>query len=136
MRGIKQKTIWRKNFWNNYIEYENNGDSNKDLTTEEYLDKLKPYLKDIIIDLQNSDTRKIHLTIATSFISSKDVDEERLMHAKSDNVELMSYDNVNDINDKLFESLPSRYQGDSETSTERLRTNSSCFQNWNTVKSH
>ena len=27
------------------------------------------------------------------------------MHAKSDNVELMSYDNVNDINDKLFESL-------------------------------
>ena len=94
-RGIKQKTIWRKNFWNNnYIEYESNGDSNKDLTLEEYLDKLKPYLRDIITDLQNSDTWKIHLTIAISFIPLKDVDEERLMHAKSENVELMSY-NVN-----------------------------------------
>ena len=93
-------------------------------------------MKDIIIDLQNYDTWKIHLTIAISFISSKDVDEERLMHAKSDNVELMSYDNVNDINDKLFQSIRSRYQGDLETPMERLRTNSSCFQNWHTVKSH
>ena len=99
----------------------------KDLTIEKYLDKLKPYLKDIIIDLQNSDTWKIHLTIEISLISSKHVDEERLMHAKSDNVELMSYDNVNDINNKLFESLSSRYHGDLETSMERLRTNSSYF---------
>ena len=58
------------------------------------------------------------------------------MHARSDNVELMSYDNVNDIKDKLFESLCPRYQGDLETSMERLRTDSSCFQNWNTVKSY
>ena len=33
------------------------------------------------------------------------------MHAKSDNVELMSYDNVNYIVDELLESLRSRYQG-------------------------
>ena len=39
-RGIKQKTIWRKNFWNNnYIEYESNDDSNNDLRLE-YLDNL------------------------------------------------------------------------------------------------
>ena len=126
-RGVKQNTIWRKNFWNNNIEYKSNGDSNKDLTIEEYLDKLKPYLKDIIIDLQNSDTWKIQLTISISFISSKDVDEERLMHAKKDNVELMSYDNVNGINDKLFESLHSRYQDDLETSMERLRTTLHAF---------
>ena len=101
--GIKQKIIWQKNFWNNnYIEYESNGDSNKDLTLEKYLDKLKPYLRDIIIDLQNSDTWKIHLTIAISFIPLKDVDGERLMHAKS---EKMSY---KFINDKLFQSLRSR----------------------------
>ena len=93
-------------------------------------------MRDIIIDLQNCDTWKIHLTIAISFISSTDVDEECLMHAKSDNVEVMSYGNVNDINDKLFESLRSRCQGHSETSMERSRINSSCFQNWNTVKSH
>ena len=93
-------------------------------------------MKDIITDHQNSDTGKIQFTIAISFISSKDVDKVCLMHARSDNVELMSYDNVNDIKDKLFESLCPRYQGDLETAMERLRTNSSCFQNWNTVKSY
>ena len=92
-------------------------------------------MRDIIIDFQNSDMWKTHLTVAISSISSKDVDEEHLMYAISDNVELISYDHVNDIDDKLFESLHSRYQGNSETSMERSRINSSCFQNWNTVKS-
>ena len=40
------------NFWsNNYIEYENNGDRNKILSVEDYLNKIRPYLKDIINDL-------------------------------------------------------------------------------------
>ena len=48
------------NFWNhNYIEYGSNGDRNKNLSLKEYLDKIKPYLKDIIIDLKESDTWKI-----------------------------------------------------------------------------
>ena len=70
------------------------------------------------IDLQNSaKSRKIQLTIAISF-SSKDVNEEHVMHAKSDNVEFMSYSNVIDIVDELFESLRSRYHGNLETSME------------------
>ena len=41
------------NFWSdNYIEYENNGDWNKTLSIEEYLNKIRPYFKDIINDLQ------------------------------------------------------------------------------------
>ena len=45
------------NFWNNnYIEYESNDDINKNLSVKEYLDKIKPYLRDIIINLQKSDT--------------------------------------------------------------------------------
>ena len=37
------------NFWNNnYIEYESNNDSNKNLSLKEYLDKTKPCLKDRI----------------------------------------------------------------------------------------
>ena len=47
------------NFWNSkYIEYENSGDRNN-LSKKEYLDKIKPYLRDIIINLQKSDTWKI-----------------------------------------------------------------------------
>ena len=41
---------------NNYIEYESNGDKNRNLSPDEYLSKIKPYLGNIIIDLQNSDT--------------------------------------------------------------------------------
>ena len=38
----------------NYIEYENNRDRNKTLSLEQYLDKIRPYLKDIISNLKKS----------------------------------------------------------------------------------
>ena len=35
-------------FWkNNYIQYESNSDRNKNLSIEEYFNKIKPYLSDI-----------------------------------------------------------------------------------------
>ena len=45
-------------------------------------------MRDIIINLQNSDTCKIQLTIAINFISSKDSEEEHVMHSNSDNIKL------------------------------------------------
>ena len=51
------KPVRVNNFWsNNYIEYKSKGDKNKILSVEEYLDKIRPYLKDIINDLKKSDT--------------------------------------------------------------------------------
>ena len=35
---------------NNYIEYKSNGDRNKNLSLDRYLDKIEPYLRDVIID--------------------------------------------------------------------------------------
>ena len=98
---IKDKIIWYirtlfedyyepkrvSNFWNNnYIKYERNGDKNRNLSLDEYLPKIKPYLTNIIINFQNSDALKIHLTIVINFISAKDVEEEHIMH--SDNVNI------------------------------------------------
>ena len=61
------------NFWNNnYIEYESNGDKNRNLSLKEYFNKNEPYLRNTIIDLQNFDAWKIQLTIAINFMSSKD----------------------------------------------------------------
>ena len=79
---------------NNYIEYESNGYKNRNLSLEEYLNKIEPYLRSIIIDLQNSDTWKIQLTIAINFIFSKDAEEERLMHSDSYNIKFTSYNNA------------------------------------------
>ena len=72
---------------NNYIEYESKGER-KTLSVEEYLNEIRPYLKDIINDIKKSDTWKIQLTIKINFISSKD-DEEPVIHLKSDNIEIM-----------------------------------------------
>ena len=45
------------NFWsNNYIEYESDDGRNKTLSLEEYLNKIRPYLKGIINNLKISDT--------------------------------------------------------------------------------
>ena len=42
-------------------------------------------------------------------MSSKDNDEERLMHSRSDNIDLMINDKENEIIEKLFWSILLRY---------------------------
>ena len=64
-------------------------------------------MKNIIIDLQNSDTWKIQLKIAINLISSKDAEEERVIHSKSINTKFTSYNDANEVVDKLCESLRS-----------------------------
>ena len=81
------KLVRVSNFWSNsYIECKNNGDRNKVLLVEEYLNHLK-----------NSFTWKVQLTIANNFISFIDNDEERIMHSKSDNIETMTNDDADEV---------------------------------------
>ena len=63
-----------------------------------------------MIDLQKSDTWKIQVTIPINFISSKDTDEERTIYPKSDNIEVIIYDNPYKVAEELFDLLRSRYQ--------------------------
>ena len=102
---------------NNYINYESNGDINKNLSVKEYLSKIKPYLRDMIVNHQKSTMWKNQLSITINFISSKDVDEDPVMHSRSDNIEFMPYNNANEVADELFELLLSRYQIGLETPT-------------------
>ena len=53
-------------------------------------------MKDIINNVKKSDTWKIQLTMPNYFISSIDNGDERVMHSKSDNMEIM-------VNDKADE---------------------------------
>ena len=62
-------------------------------------------MSNIINNLQTSDTWKIQLTIAINFIFSKDSEEERIMHSKSNNIKFASFNDANEVVDKLFESL-------------------------------
>ena len=67
-------------------------------------------MKGIVYNLKKSETLEIQLTIAISFVSSKDTDEERIIHSKSDNIEVKINDEANEVIKELFESLLSRYQ--------------------------
>ena len=99
MRNIYYKLVRVINFWsNNYFEYENNSNRNKTLSLEEYLNKIRSYLKDIINNLKKSDKQKIQLAISVNSISFVDNDEERVMHLKGDNIEIM----MNDEADKVI----------------------------------
>ena len=53
---------------------------------------------------------KIQLTMAINFISSKDSDETRTMHTKSNNVEIMIGSNTDEIIKDLFESFLQKYR--------------------------
>ena len=77
-------------------------------------------MRDIIIDLQKSDTWKIQLTIAINFISSIDSKKKRMMHSKGDNIKCMPYNDVNEVVNELFDSLCSRYQINLETLREEV----------------
>ena len=72
-------------------------------------------MRNIVIDFQNFDAWKIQLTLAINFTSSKDAEEECVMHPTSDNIKFTPYSDANVI-DELSKSLCSSYQGNLETS--------------------
>ena len=86
-KAVRVSNIWS----NNYIEY---GSTTKILSVKEYLNKIRPYLKNIINNLKKSDTCKFQLTIENDLISSTDNDEGHVMHSKSGNIEIMINDEV------------------------------------------
>ena len=110
------KPVRVSNFWSNiYIEYESNGDRNKTLSLEEYINKIRPYLKDIINNLKKSDTWKIQLTTANTFISSVNNDDESLMHSESDYIDIMMNDETDEIIKEYFDSFKKRFQNNLES---------------------
>ena len=74
------------------------------------------YLRNIITNLQNSDTWKIQLTIAINFSLSKDTSEECVMQLMSDKIKFTSYNDVNKVANEIFELLFSKYENNLETS--------------------
>ena len=56
--------------------------------------------------------------MATNFISSKDPNETRTMHTKSDNIEIMIGNETDEVIEELFNSLLQRYKQNLEESME------------------
>ena len=68
MKKKISKLVRVGSFWgNSYIKYESNGDRNKILSVEEYLNEIRPYFKDIMNNIKTSETWKNQSTIAINF---------------------------------------------------------------------
>ena len=102
-------TLVKSGYNSNYIQYGSKGD--KILTIKEYLGLVERYLASMINDYKIKGEWKIQLTAEINFTSLKpDSDETRIMHTKSDNTEIMTGSDMNEVIGELFKSLLQRYQ--------------------------
>ena len=102
-------------FNDNYIEYESRGDEDKNLSPQEYLDIIRPYLRDMknnrkaplegSLDNDLHGEWKIQLTMEIDFVSSLDSIEIRTMDSKNKNIEILMGSKTDDIINEAFESF-------------------------------
>ena len=101
-------------FKNNYKYYESRGDKDKKFSVKQYLYKIMPYLSDLINDHKtnenNSNEWKIQINMHVNFVSSKDTGETRTIFVWSDNEEIRSGNETDDIINELFKSFLNNYQ--------------------------
>ena len=92
--GIHQKDVYKPikiggAFNDNYVEYKSDSERDKSISIKTYLDKIREHLRKMINDKKKSGEWKIQLVIKINFISSKNFNDVRDMHSKSDNVEIV-----------------------------------------------
>ena len=114
---------------NNYIEYKSKGDRYQNFSPREYLNMIKPYLRDLInnhkpTDESNNEENdraewKIQLVMQNNFISHKDFEDTRTIYLASESVEIFMGSDTNDVIDRPFDTILERIQKAIEISTER-----------------
>ena len=104
------KPILVKSGYNgNYVQYESKGD--KILTFIEYFSLIEKYLRELINYYKNKGEWKLQLITEINFISLKPgSDETRIIHTRSDKIEIMIGDDNVDIIEELFRSCLQKYE--------------------------
>ena len=104
----------KSSFKKNYKYYEGRGDKDKTLSTEQYLEMIKPYLSDLINDHKAIETGsnewKIQINMHINVVSSNDTWEIRTVFVWSDNEELRLGNEIDDIVKRLINSFLNNYQ--------------------------
>ena len=95
-----------------YMLYESRGDKDAKLSIDEYFDIIRPYLRGVIDNHKARREWKIQLIMPIIFVSFIDANETRVMHTKSDNIEIMTGIETSDAINELFSSFFRRYQKD------------------------
>ena len=111
------KPILVKNYFkNNYRYYESRRDKDKHLSVKQYLYKIMPYLSDLINDHKtirnNFNKWKIQINMHVNFISSNDTGETRTIFVWSNNEEIRSGNETDEIIKGLLNSFLTNYQNE------------------------
>ena len=128
---------------NDYIEYMSRDDRYENLSPEEYLDMIRPYLRDLINyhkpktrlsnEENNSDTNetnnnddergewKIQLVMQNNCISTKNFEDTRTIYSASRPAEVFMGTDTNDTIDALFDTLLQTLEKARETLNTRGR---------------
>ena len=120
---------------NNYIEYKSKEDRYENLSPEEYLNMIRPCLRDLINDHKpttesnneeneeneenDSDVDraewKIQLVMQNSCISTRNFEETQTIYSASEEVEIFMGSDTEDVIDTLFNTILQRFQQAQET---------------------
>ena len=114
----------------NYIEYTSNADRYENLSPKEYLNVIRPYLRDLtdehkpIMELNNNNNNdraewKIQLIIKNNFNSVKYFEDTRTIYLASKPVEIFMGSNTENVIATLFNTILNKIQQATETSNER-----------------
>ena len=119
------KPILTRNSYNNgYQGYESRGDKNKSLTLEEYLDVIKPHLRELIdnhkFDESGSREWKIQLNVIIKNVSLEDETDVRPIYVWSDNEEIRIGNETDDIINALIDSTLKKYQEEQQVLREKI----------------
>ena len=102
-------TLVKSGYNGKYVQYESKGD--KILTLKEYLALIENYLRELINYYKNKGEWKLQLIAEINFISLKPgSDEIRIMHTRSDNIEIMIGEANDEIIEDLFKSFLQKYE--------------------------
>ena len=118
---------------NNSIEYKSKRDRYENLSPEEYLKMIRPYLRDLINDHKpmtesnneenDSDSDraewKIKVVMQNSCIFTKKFEETRTIYSASEPVESFMGSDTEDVIDTLFHTILQRFQQAQETSNDK-----------------
>ena len=79
---------------------------------EEYLNKIRPYLENMIRECMSIGELKLQLAISVKFISSINLEQFNIRHFYSENNEIMSVSDINDAVNNLLTTLKENYSSD------------------------
>ena len=100
----------QQSFEDKYQRYSCRGDKNKELSFNEYMDIVKPYIITLLHDTNKKETRIIQVDIRITTENILNLGDKRNFIVRSDNTVLLYTDDTTEYIENLIKSLGEHYE--------------------------